>query len=162
MNTQLKRHIGRGLGGSRVRELLLLWNCWCVTAWKFSEPHPIRILQRLYVGQINYSLHFWPLSSLWGMEGGSGNSNLIITIWLSGDQEPSRSPPKVPSIEQKMLLVLLPLKNLQGLRSPVSEMRSKTDVRIKMPSVFSLLWIYKGFRSSVPAMEMRTKYIYFL
>ena len=52
MNSQMKRYIGQGLGGSPAQELLSPWN-WgaslsqnvdVLTTWKLSEPHTTGIL----------------------------------------------------------------------------------------------------------------------
>ena len=59
------------------------------------------------------------------------NSKLLImdwSFWLPVSiQEPSRIPPRVASLEQKMLLVLLSLRNLQGFRSSVLEVGRKVQ-----------------------------------
>ena len=45
-------------------------------------------------------------------------------------------PLRVISIEQKMLLVLLSLRNLQEFKKPFVRIGSKTNIRIDSPSVF--------------------------
>lgn len=53
-------------------------------------------------------------------------------IWWSVPiQESSRSLPRITSLEHKTLLVLYQLGTYEGLRSPVSETRSKTNIRIQ-------------------------------
>lgn len=89
----------------------------CSPAWKLSEPTTTGILWRIpHVTVINYYLHFQPLFPLWRMGSGVENAKLLIRLGLSGDQPPFRSPPRVSSVEQKMLLVLLSLRKLKGFQ----------------------------------------------
>ena len=57
---------------------------------------------------------------LWRMTNGDENSKLLIMPrsfwWPAPIQQPPRSPPRVPFIEQGMVLVLLSLRNLQEFR----------------------------------------------
>lgn len=59
-------------------------------------------------------------------EGGVEIPSFSFWLGLSGDQPLSRSPPRVASLEQKMLLMLLSLRNF---RRPVSGSGSETNIR---------------------------------
>lgn len=69
------------------------------------------------------------------MGGRIENSRLLIMFWYFWwslpIQESARSPPRIASLEQKMLLFLYHLGTYEGFRSPVSGMRSKTNIRIQ-------------------------------
>lgn len=69
---------------------------------------------------------FLPLSFLWKMRGGDESCKRLIRAWsfswLVPIQEPSRSPFRVSSIEQKMFPVLFSPRKLQKFQSLVSRM----------------------------------------
>ena len=127
MNSQIKRYIGWGLGGSLAQEHVPV-ELGCITLPVCGGVHQPGSSETPYfwdfygglitVGSItNFISIPSPLS-----EEVVGVALKIPTFWLwlylSDDQHQSRSihPPRVTSLEQKMLLVLLSLRNLQGFQ----------------------------------------------
>lgn len=86
----------------------------CSATWELSEPHTFGIFIQAsswrHDGLLTqFSAHLSTLENKeWGRKAWAG---------LSGDLPPSRSPPRVTSLEQK---VSLSLSKLQGIRSSVS------------------------------------------
>ena len=136
-NSRMKRYIRQGLGGSWAQDLLSLWS-WGMSPSQHGWVHnPKRLPKPPIIGifmEASSCRHDQlltpsptPLPSL--EKGGVRRPIPSFSSWcgLSGDQPPSRNPHGVTSLEQKMLLVLLSLRNLQELRSPVSGTGSKKD-----------------------------------
>ena len=84
---------------------------------KLSEPSAIGVLWKLpRVGMISHKLHFQPPSPLCRMGDWAENSKLLIMAWSFWWPIPSMSPPTVTSLEQRMLLVSLSVRNLQDFQ----------------------------------------------
>lgn len=81
--------------------------------------------------------------------------------WSLPIQESARSPPRI-AIRAKDAPVSLSLRTYEGFRSPVSGMRSKTNIRIQDAPHSINAENYKDFRVSVPRTWGRGQYIYFL
>ena len=62
-----------------------------------------------------------PLPSLKNAEWGFSTSSFLSWLDVSGDQSPSWSPPRVTSLEQQMLLVILIFRKLKASRSFMPE-----------------------------------------
>ena len=101
----------------------------CSPTRKLSELCNIRILWRLYVGMINYQLHFQSLSPLWRMRSGVGNSKLLILAWSfqlpAPIRKPSRSPPRVTQENERCSQCSYNSGNCKGFRSSVPEMEQR-------------------------------------
>ena len=126
--SQMKRYIGQCLGGPRVQELLsplsgvpqppstYMCSLTCKAPqtpyyWDFREAFSYRHDQLL-------TPFLAPLLSLKNGEMKLKTPKILILTgsfwWPAPTQEPSRDPPRVASLEQKTLLVLSGLQNLQG------------------------------------------------
>ena len=135
MNSQMNRY--RGVRSGRVPSIgasvLVEWGSttfpgWCVhqagsssnlCRWGFMEASSRRHDQLLS-----------PFPALLPSLENKGSGGLKIPSFpswlvLSGEQPPPRSPPRVISAEHTMLLVLLSLRNLQGLSSSVPGTRGR-------------------------------------
>lgn len=78
-------------------------------------------------------------------------------LGLSGDQLPFRSLPRVTSIESKLLLALLSLRNLQDQRWVKDQV-----LKQEMLLVLLSLEIFKSFRSPVSNCGLRQIYIFLI
>ena len=98
--------------------------------------------------------------------GGSEAENYKFPIiawsfrWQDLTQEPSRSPLRVTSLEQKTVLLLKKLEGFQELCVRNQGQRPNIGTNKKMFLVFLCLGICKGFRISVPGSRGRFEYMY--
>lgn len=84
---------------------------WIPYCWAFLEASSSRHGQLL--------IPFPTPLPFWRRGGRAENPKLLIVAGLSGGWPPTRGPHRGASLEQKILLVLLPLRSWQGVRSPV-------------------------------------------
>ena len=124
--TAKRKYTGQGLGGVLTQKLLglVLWSwgaspSWC--GWLCPPGSSPNSCCREFVEATPccHEQFLTPfLASLPHLEDehGAENSKLLIIACPSGDQPPSRSPPRVTSLEPKIFLVLLALRNLQGIQ----------------------------------------------
>ena len=122
MNSQIHRwtarYIDEGLGGSWAQELLFPWS-WDASPSQYMEALRIPYywdIMKASSGRHNELLaplpSPFPLLRMrgWSWEFQASNHDFFLVT--------TRSPPRVTSLAQKMLLVLLSLRNFQGFQEP--------------------------------------------
>lgn len=125
-NASLCKRCSQALSFHFQEELLSLWSRGVLLSPYLKVFTYLEALQSPYYWDFMepFSQEAWSLSnstsSLSYLSGGwSVGMKLPCFSWwlgLFGDQPTSRSPPRVPFIEQEMFLVFLPSRNLQGFQ----------------------------------------------
>lgn len=152
MSNQRRRCIEQGLQESQAQEVPAPWSwgvfpsqCGCLHLWKASEG----VLWHLPSGRHDQSLTPFFSPSPFPREWALGLKIPSLKSWLglSSDQPSSRSPPRVPSWEQKT----------PGLQEPcIRNQGWRWNIRTK--EALTSLGIYKCFRSSVSGTRAREQY----